>query len=276
MLNRIRLAAAAALLLLPAAAGAQTSPIRGDAILTHPIGVLATKTVELIAAGQFDAVMALRTKMDQDEWKTTPAAEKQEFGNRLKARAPSPAAFADLVRTAGELTIDGESASLEASTPAGMLRQAFALEDGQWRVSFGPMFLAEAGAAAPVNITRVEGAELSSHPASAVVLQYADLVHAGKVDEAMARLASADALAKWKTLPASEKAESAAFRARMLPTRDAIAKALASGGVLLVEGETATLNLITMAPATASNSTGTSTTVVIPLTLENGQWKLAQ
>ena len=54
------------------------------------------------------------------------------------------------------------------------------------------------------------------------------------------------------------------------------AKAVASGGVLLVEGETATLNLITIQPATEKNSTGTSTTVAIPLALENGQWKIAQ
>jgi hypothetical protein len=55
-----------------------------------------------------------------------------------------------------------------------------------------------------------------------------------------------------------------------------VAKSLASGGVLLMQGDEATLNLITMTPATASNSTGSSTTIGIPLILEQGQWKLAQ
>ena len=262
---------------LPALLAAQPAPIKGEAILKHPLGVLATKVVDLVAAGKYDEVMALRTKADQTDWKGASAAEKTEFGDRMKSNAPSPQLFADMVRSAGELTIEGETASLMASTPAGMVRQAFEREGGQWRVSFGPMFLAERGAAgAPPPATRVEGAALGSHPAVNVVLQYADLVHAGKIEEAIGTLGSTQAQAKWKAYPASEKKESAAFRRRVIPTRAAIAKALQSGGVLLIEGDRATLNVITMQPATATNSKGTSTTVAIPLALENGSWKIAQ
>lgn len=273
----MRLAATAALLLLPVFAGAQPTPIKGAAILTHPLGVLAAKSADLIAAGQFDALMALRGKDDQAEWKTASAADKKQWGARQKELAPTPALFADLVRKAGQLTIDGDSASLEATTAAGMLRQMFTRENGQWRIQIGPMFMAAEGSgagAAPV--TRVEGAELSNHPASAVVLQYVDLLHAGKLDAAIARFGSTRAQAEWKALPAGEKTESAAFRARMLPTRAQVARSLASGGVLLIEGDTATLNLITTTPATATTSKGSSTTVAIPLALEQGQWKLAQ
>jgi len=270
------LVAAVLILALPAPGAAQPAPLKGDPILKHPLGVLAAKVVDLIAAGKYDEVMALRTKEDQTDWKTASAAEKKEFGDRMKQNAPSVKAFADMVRAGGELTIDGDSASLMATTPAGMMRQAFEREGGQWRVSFGPMFMAAAGGPAAVPTTRIEGAELVKHPAVAVVLQYADLVHAGKVDEAIATVGSTRAQAKWKALPASEKKESAAFRARILPARAELSKAIQSGGLLLVEGDVATLNLIKIEPATAQNSKGTSTTVAIPLALENGQWKIAQ
>jgi hypothetical protein len=277
MLQPIRLAATAALLMLPALAGAQSAPIKGDAILKHPLGVLASKSVDLVAAGQFDALMALRVKEDQADWKTASATDKKNWGARQKELAPTPAVFAELVRKAGELTVEGDSASLEATTSAGTLRQMFTREAGQWRIQVGPMFMSAADtAAASAPMTRVEGANLASHPASAVVLQYVDLLHAGKLDEAMARLGSTKAQAEWKALPASEKKESADFRMRTLPKRADVAKSLASGGVLLMQGDEATLNLITMTPATSSNSTGSSTTIGIPLILEQGQWKLAQ
>ena len=277
MPRMLSLVAAVVLVVLPAPGAAQPAPVKGDAILKHPLGVLAAKVVDLIAAGKYDEVMALRTKGDQTDWQAASATEKREFGDRMKSNAPSPAAFADMVRAGGELIVEGETASLMATTPAGMMRQAFEREGGQWRVSFGPMFIADrGGAAAPAPAKRVEGAALPSHPATEVVLQYVDLVHAGKIDEAIGKFGSTQAQAKWKALPAGEKKESSEFRRRILPRRAEMAKALQSGGVLLIEGDTATLNIIKIEPATAQNSKGSSTTVAIPLTLENGAWKIAQ
>jgi hypothetical protein len=260
-----------ALSLLPATVTAQTAPLKGDAILKHPIGLLAVKATDLIAADQIDAYQALRTKEDQNEWKKASAAEKQQSGRRLKENAPTPAVFADIVRKAGELTINGDTAVLGASTPAGLLRQVFSREGGAWRVSFGPYFEPTRPPA-----VRVEGPALTNHPAIAVVLQYVDLVQANKTEEAITRFGSTNAQADWKAQPASEKRESAAFRKRILPTRADLTRSIAAGGVLLVEGDHATLNVIKMDPATATKSTGSSTTVAIPLALENGTWKIAQ
>ncbi len=270
-MSKMRLTALVLVLLVPVALMAQTAPVKGDAILKHPIGVIAVKSTELLAAGQVDAYQALRTKEDQDEWKKASAAEKQASGRRLRENAPSPAVLADLLRQAGELTVNGDMAILGAATPAGLLRQTFAREGGAWRVSFGPYFEATLPPA-----VRVEGPALTNHPSIAVVLSYVDLVQAGKTDEAITRFGSANAQANWKEQPASEKRDSAAFRKRILPTRAELTRAIASGGVLLVEGERATLNVIKMDPATASKSTGSSTTVAIPLALENGAWKIAQ
>ncbi len=270
MPNVFRATVLTSLLIAPTALMAQ-APIKGEAILQHQLGVMGTKAAEVLAAGQFDAYTAMRTKEDQDDWKKQSAADKKDYGERLKSNAPTPAGFADMVRTAGELTINGDSAMLEATTAAGALRQMFRREGGAWRISFGPYFEPELPPA-----VRVEGSALASHPSVAVVLGYNDLVQAGKMDEALAQFGSAKAQAAWRTQPASEKRESAAFRKRMLPTRAQLTQSIRSGGLLLVEGDTATLNVIKIDPATASQSTGTSTTVAIPLTLEGGVWKIAQ
>lgn len=46
-----------------------------------------------------------------------------------------------------------------------------------------------AGAAEPANETRIEGADILEHPVAALAVQYVELVHAGKIEDAM-RLAS--------------------------------------------------------------------------------------
>ncbi len=93
----------------------------------------------------------------------------------------------------------------------------FELEGGSWRASIGPMVLG-GGAPAATKEERVNGPDILKHPIGTLALQYVDLVHGGKMDEAM-RLATTDAQAKWKAEPASERAESTAFRRKMLPTR---------------------------------------------------------
>ena len=76
MLTTIRLLAIAAMCVVAAPVGAQNPPIKGDAILKHPIGQLASKIVDLIAAGKIDEVMALRTRSDAADWKAASAPEK--------------------------------------------------------------------------------------------------------------------------------------------------------------------------------------------------------
>ena len=262
-----------ALLAAPAPLAAQSAPVTGEAILRHPLGVLATKSVDAIAAGRMDEYASLRIKSDQDEWKAMSAADKRDYGARLKERVPSPAVVADLVRQGGELTISADSATLVATTMAGMLREVFIREGGQWRVSFGPMFMA-----APPSTPTVEvkGDALSRHPAIAVVLQYNDLVQAGQTAAALTRFGTAQALSDFNALPAQEKARDASFRKSLLPGRLELTRAIAAGGTLTVEDNHATLIVITGTPATASNSRGSSTSLTVPLMLENGTWKIAQ
>ena len=125
---------------------------------------------------------------------------------------------------------------------------------------------------------RIQGADIPTHPIGALALQYSDLVHAGKMDDVM-RLATAEAQAKWKWEPASERAESAAYRRKTLPKRAALTAAIPSGGLLIIEDDAlALLNLIQseQSAKTPGVVTSTSTTTSIGFALEDGQWKLTQ
>ena len=251
--------------------------IRGEAILKHPIGDIVIQAAELLSAGKIDQAMQLRSKEDQSEWKKSPADEKEHKAALWKDRAPAPAAYRDAIRKAGLLTIEGPMAKLVVPFDKGKeVIAAFELEGGTWRRFLGPIVMA--GSGAPANEARIQGADILKHPIGALALQYSDLLHAGKMDDVM-RLATAEAQAKWKAEPASERAESAAYRKKTVPKRAALSAAIQSGGLLIIEDDArASLNLI----QTEQHSTtpgvvsGTSTTTSIGFALEDGQWKLTQ
>ena len=275
----VRLLTAAALLTLASPIRAQApGEIKGEAILKHPIGALALKAAELLAAGRIDEVFALRTKSEQADWKGASAGERKEVGDRLKSRAPDPKTLPAALRASGILNIEGNEATLRATTPTGDMLASFEMEGGAWKSSSGPMVLGGSAAAAPANETRITGPAILKHPIGPVALQYVDLVHGGKIDEAM-KLASTKAQADWKANPASERTASAEFRRKILPTRSELNTALQSGGTLIVEGnERATLNIIRIEQKSAAPGSvnASSTTVGIPFVMEGGQWKVAQ
>jgi hypothetical protein len=251
--------------------------VTGEAILEHPAGQLAVKAAELLTAGKTDAVIALGTKAGQDEWRKTPAEDRKGIAAMQQKRAPAPAMLSEAIRKGGVLSINGDFAVLRVDLAKGDAAIAyFEREAGTWRLTNGPMVIA--GAAEPANEERVEGAALLEHPVAALVVQYVELVHAGKVEDAIMRLGSSEAQEQWKSEPASERAESAAYRKKTLPSVAEL-KALLPTGVLIIEdGERATLNVIkkeqrATQPGTVEYS---STTVAIPFVLENGAWKLAR
>lgn len=251
--------------------------VKGDAILKHPIGILAIQAAELMSAGKIEQAVQLGTKEDQSEWKKSPADEKEHKAALWKERAPAPAAYRDAIRKAGILTIEGPMAKLVVPFEKGKeVIAAFQLEGGTWRRFLGPMVMA--GSSDPAKETRIQGADILKHPIGALALQYADLLHAGKMDDVM-RLATAEAQAKWKAEPASERAESAAYRKKTLPKRAALSAAIQSGGLLIIEDDTrASLNLIQseQRSTTPGVVTATSTTTSIGFAMEDGKWKLMQ
>ncbi len=135
-----------------------------------------------------------------------------------------------------------------------------------------------ADSAEPAKERRIQGAEILKHPVGDLALRYAEALHGGRMDDAM-KLASSKAQADWKALPASERAESTAFRKKMLPKKAALAAGIQAGGILIIEDDSrATLNVVQVEqkssePGTVSSS---SNTIAIPFVLEGGKWKLAQ
>lgn len=251
--------------------------VKGEAILKHPAGQLAIKAAGLLKAGKVDEAIALGPKARQDEWKKEPAEDRKGLGERMQSRAPDAAAYSDAIRRNGLLSINEDSAVLRAEMGKGDAAIAYFEREGNaWRISNGPMVIA--GAASPSEETRIEGDDLLKHPVARLATEYVELVHAGKIDDAMRRLASTEAQEQWKAEPASERAASLDFRKRTLPT-PAEFKSLLPTGVLIVEdGERGMLNVIrkeqrSSKPGTVEYS---STTVAIPFVLENGAWKLAR
>lgn len=256
------------------------APIKGEAALAHPAVQLAVRAAELVKAGKIDEAMALRTRESQSEWKQMPAGDRRDLAARLTTITPDPTSFAADVRAFGELTISGNSAVLGVATPKRRMAAYFDREDGAWRIANGPIeFPAEPD---PANEVRIEGEDILSHPIGSLALQYLDLVHAGKIDEAK-RLATTDVQAKWSAEPASEQAESLAFLRKHLPTRAELTGATKGEGdaraVLIVENdEVATLNVIRTerqqrAPGEMSVS---STTMAIGFAKEAGAWRVTQ
>ena len=92
-------------------------------------------------------------------------------------------------------------------------------------------------------------------------------------------LASSEAQAKWKALPAAERKEDLAYRRRETPPRAELAAGIRSGGILFIADDSrATLNVVRIEQKSTKPSvvTSTATTLMIPFIKENGEWKLAQ
>jgi hypothetical protein len=126
--------------------------------------------------------------------------------------------------------------------------------------------------------TRILKADILKHPIGPLALKYADAIHAGNGDEAM-KLSSSQAQARWKSEPASERQASARFKKKFIPDRATLEAAIATGGILIIEGGSrATLNVVTVSSGPGAGGTvqSTSSTVAMPFVLEGGQWKLAQ
>ena len=195
----------------------------------------------------------------------------------MRQRAPAPAALTDALRKDGVLTVSGSQARLQASFGNGSEVVAyFEMEGGQWRAGLGPMVIA--GAGKPANETRIQGADILTHPIGALALRYADAVHSGKPEDLM-RLMSVEGQKHWKSEPASERAESAAYRKKTTPVRASLLEGIKTGGILIIEDNArATLNVVLT--ETRSRTAGVvdapSTTTATGFLFEGGEWKLAR
>jgi hypothetical protein len=274
------LACVLSLLVARADADAQVTRLKGDEALKHPAVQLSLKAAELMKAGKVDEAMALQTKEAFSEWKAMPPADRQEMGAGIAKRSPDPKAFAEAVLKNGELTITGNTGVLGFAIGGNRGAAYFEREAGNWRLTNGPMMFPSDPD--PVNETRIEGTDLLNHPVGKLALQYLDLVHAGKIEDAK-RLATADVQAKWKNEPSREKGDTLAYLRKTLPTRAVVTEGLKAGknfnAVLIIEDDKlATLNFMVSSqkPAGANTTNYTTSSTTIGFEKEGGAWKLAQ
>lgn len=132
-------------------------------------------------------------------------------------------------------------------------------------------------AAAATEDTRIEGQAILAHSIGALALEYARLLHAGKTAEVVA-LSSRRARERRRAMPASERRESDAYLRKNVPSAAELEAGIRAGGVLMVEGAKATLN-VTKSESRENpdgSVTASSTTVAMPFEREAGVWKLAQ
>lgn len=120
---------------------------------------------------------------------------------------------------------------------------------------------------------RLEGAAILEHDIGRVAVDYARALRSGQPVDAFT---GAAAKAKRAALPEGERRESDAFVKRLVPAD--LAAAIRAGGVLLIEGSKATLNVVRTETTKGGGGTvtATSTTVAIPFEKDGEAWKVAQ
>ncbi len=95
------------------------------------------------------------------------------------------------------------------------------------------------GAAAKVEI---KGAAILDHACGKVAVKHMGLVHAGKMDEAT-KLGSKEMQEQWKALPAADRTMMSGLMKETSKTEAQFSADIKSGGLLVVEGDKATLTV---------------------------------
>ncbi len=100
--------------------------------------------------------------------------------------------------------------------------------------------LSRAEAAPPK--TEIRGAAILDHPCGKVAVKHMGLVHAGKMEEAT-RLGSKEMQAQWKALPAEDRKTMSMMMKEMSKSEAQFSAEIKAGGLLVVDGDKATMTL---------------------------------
>ena len=90
--------------------------------------------------------------------------------------------------------------------------------------------------------TEIKGAAILEHPCGKVAVKHMGLVHAGKMDEA-SKLSTSDMQEKWKGMPEKDRAMMSDMMKEMSKTEAELTADIKAGGLLVVEGKSATLTV---------------------------------
>jgi hypothetical protein len=122
----------------------------------------------------------------------------------------------------------------------------------------------------------LRGSEILGHPVGQLAINYSELVHAGRMEEALA-LATANERERARSQSRRERAHSDRFKRKVLPSPERFTFAIEHGGVLSIHGPIAFLEVVTTIRLEEPDGTVTSssTTLALPFSLEDGQWRVA-
>jgi hypothetical protein len=113
--------------------------------------------------------------------------------------------------------------------------------------------------------TELKGAAILDHPCGKVSVKHMGLVNAGKMDEALA-LSTPEMQAEWNALPADEREMISGMMQAMSQSSEDYAADVKEHGVLVVDGESATLTVQKM----TQDASGTSTSIMTEAYQING------
>jgi hypothetical protein len=104
------------------------------------------------------------------------------------------------------------------------------------------LFLALLGRAQASPKTEIKGAAILDHPCGKVAVKHMDLVHAGKMEEAT-KLGTKEMQDQWKAMPADDRKAMSGMMKDMSESDAQFSGEIKAGGLLVVEGTSATLTV---------------------------------
>jgi hypothetical protein len=104
-----------------------------------------------------------------------------------------------------------------------------------------PLILCGAGTAAAAK-TEIKGAAILDNPCGKVAVKQMGLAHAGKIDEAN-KLSTKEMQDQWKAMPAKDKTMMSGMMKDMSETEEQYSADIKAGGLLVVDGQDATLTV---------------------------------
>ena len=90
--------------------------------------------------------------------------------------------------------------------------------------------------------TEIQGAAILDHPCGKVAVKHMGLVHAGKIEEA-SKLGTQEMQDGWKGLPAEERKMMSEMMKETSKTEEQFSAEIKAGGLLVIEGKSATLTV---------------------------------
>lgn len=105
--------------------------------------------------------------------------------------------------------------------------------------------------------SEIKGAAILDHACGKVAVKQMGMVHAGKMDEAN-KLSTKEMQDQWKSMPAKDRTMMSGMMKEMSQTEEQFSNDVKTNGLLVVDGQTATLTV--QKKTKDANGTSTSTT----------------